>query len=238
MSPLLETRAQPAPAHRRRAVGPALGLHRAARPGAASVSSPIAAAAARPASMSPGSSQSRSRLARLPQTPARQSACSSMRTDSALASSREPCRCAAETLLRQAEQVLHVVADLVRDHVGAREVARRAEALLELLEERRGRGTPANRSGSRRVQPPIEPCRTPTAPRPRTTPGEVARSGAPFSAKTSPQTSSVEPSTTAAKRPRLVASARPSGPAAPRSDPRRRPRRPARSRAPGADRRR
>jgi hypothetical protein len=38
-------------------------------------------------------------------------------------------------LLVDAEQVLHVMADLVRDHVGLREVARRAEAPLELVVE-------------------------------------------------------------------------------------------------------
>ena len=39
------------------------------------------------------------------------------------------------TFSRDAEQVLHVVADLVRDHVRLREIARRAEAPLELVEE-------------------------------------------------------------------------------------------------------
>ena len=37
---------------------------------------------------------------------------------------------------RDAEQRLDVMTDLVRDHVGLREVARRAEALVELAEER------------------------------------------------------------------------------------------------------
>src|SRR5215475_1596581 len=39
-------------------------------------------------------------------------------------------------LLRDAELVLHVVADLVRDHVGARELPRRPESAGQLLEER------------------------------------------------------------------------------------------------------
>ncbi len=39
-------------------------------------------------------------------------------------------------LARDTEQVLHVMADLVGDHVGLRELARRMEALGELVEER------------------------------------------------------------------------------------------------------
>jgi len=38
-------------------------------------------------------------------------------------------------LLRDPQLVLNVVADLVRDHVGARELARRPEPLREVLEE-------------------------------------------------------------------------------------------------------
>jgi hypothetical protein len=40
-------------------------------------------------------------------------------------------------LLGSADQGLHVVADLVRDHVGLREVAGRAEALRQVIEEGR-----------------------------------------------------------------------------------------------------
>ena len=38
-------------------------------------------------------------------------------------------------LVGDAEQRLHVMADLVRDHVGLREIARRVEALLQLVVE-------------------------------------------------------------------------------------------------------
>ena len=64
-----------------------------------------------------------------------QSACSSSRTDSSFASSPDcPC-CGAVHLVADAEQVLHVVADLVGEHVGLREVAGGAEAARELAEE-------------------------------------------------------------------------------------------------------
>ena len=51
-------------------------------------------------------------------------------------------------------QVLHVMADLVRDNVRLREIARRAEAVVQLLEKRRVEvelpvGRAVERSGSR-----------------------------------------------------------------------------------------
>ena len=65
-----------------------------------------------------------------PQTPAKQSACSSSRTESAFALVGPLLLRAPRSALGDAEEVLHVVADLVRDHVGLREVAGRAEASL------------------------------------------------------------------------------------------------------------
>ena len=38
-------------------------------------------------------------------------------------------------LVEDAKDLLHVMADLVRDDIGLGEIARRAEALLELVEE-------------------------------------------------------------------------------------------------------
>ena len=97
------------------------------------------------------------------QTPAKQSAWSSRRTESSLRSDRVVACDSRCTAAFDAEQVLHVVPELVGDHVGLREVARRAEPAVELAEEPeievhepvggavertgRGRGDPAARVG-------------------------------------------------------------------------------------------
>jgi hypothetical protein len=59
-----------------------------------------------------------------------------MRTDSALACFSEPDSCSWRDLVGDAGERLHVVADLVRDHVGLREFAADVEALLHQAEER------------------------------------------------------------------------------------------------------
>ena len=64
------------------------------------------------------------------------------------------------TFSRRAEQVLHVVADLVRDHVGLREVARRAEARARAPGRTTGRCRPSGRAGSRTAPSPPRPCRS------------------------------------------------------------------------------
>ena len=51
--------------------------------------------------------------------------------------------------VRDAEQVLHVMADLMRDDVGLREIAGRAEALAGASGRRRGRCKRADRPGNR-----------------------------------------------------------------------------------------
>ena len=100
------------------------------------VSSPIWAAALSAASMSPGSRrQPCSFCERAAQTPAKQSACSSTRTLTALACASPPRPPQRLDLVHDAELVLDVVADLVGDHVGLRELSRRAELLLEHLVE-------------------------------------------------------------------------------------------------------
>ena len=102
-------------------------------------SSPTALAAARPSSTSPCSIMSGwvSWVSRA-QTPAKQSACSSIITDSRLASPRGSL---AELghLARDAEQGLHVMADLVRNHIGLGEVAGRTELLVESSKNERSR---------------------------------------------------------------------------------------------------
>ena len=60
-------------------------------------------------------------------------------------------------------QRLDVMPDLVGDDVGLREVAGRAEALVEIAEERRDRDTPSGRRGSRTAPSPTGRRRTPTA---------------------------------------------------------------------------
>ena len=62
-------------------------------------------------------------------------------------------------LAGDAEQVLHVVADLVRDHVGLREVARRAQARAAACRRSRGRCRPSGRPGSRTAPSPPGRCR-------------------------------------------------------------------------------
>ena len=68
------------------------------------------------------------------QMPAKQSACSSVlhRDRVGLGLADRCWRCARR---QDAEHVLHVVADLVREHVGLREIAGRAEALAQLVVE-------------------------------------------------------------------------------------------------------
>ena len=84
------------------------------------------------ASTSPGSTDFQRWLERLAQTPARQSACNSTRTWMRFAAALLPAALLRVLRLRQdAEQVLHVVADLVRDHIGLGEFAGLAAAALE-----------------------------------------------------------------------------------------------------------
>ena len=71
----------------------------------------------------------------MPQTPAKQSAWSSRRTEISFARSRSP-RCCGARALVDAGEVLDVVADLVREHVGLREVAGCAEARAQIAVER------------------------------------------------------------------------------------------------------
>ena len=74
--------------------------------------------------MSPGSSrQPFAFCERAAQTPAKQSACSSTRTLSAFACASPPRAAQRVDLVHDAELVLHVVADLVGDDVGLRELA-------------------------------------------------------------------------------------------------------------------
>ncbi len=96
-------------------------------------SSPTEPAAVSPSSRSPCSSSPRSNV-ECAHTPARQSACSSVRTESALRWSGFS-RGRVVDLLGDAGERLHVVAVLVRDHVRLGEVAGRLEALGELAEE-------------------------------------------------------------------------------------------------------
>ena len=77
-----------------------------------------------------------------------------------------PPAAAAPHLVVDAEQVLHVVADLVRDDVGLGEVAGRAEAPFQLVVEAEVDVDLAGRAGSRTAPPPTGRCRRPTAPRP------------------------------------------------------------------------
>ncbi len=72
------------------------------------------------------------------QTPARQSAINSTRTDRLFASALLPAACCALLHARQdAEQILDVMSDLVRDHISVGEFAAAAEIALHLTEERR-----------------------------------------------------------------------------------------------------
>ena len=87
------------------------------------------------------------------QTPAKQSACSSSRTESWFASTSLDALPQLVHLVGYAEQVLHVVADLVRDDVGAREIAFGAELGIELVEESRGRCRASRPAGSRTARP-------------------------------------------------------------------------------------
>ena len=120
----VETAAQPAHAIRRRAVRERFRNDLAARhplqPVVADGGGRVQALPRRrPASSSralPGRS--------VPTTPAKQSACSSSRTDSALRLSLAGARSRRAEPFGDAEQVLDVMADFVRDDVGLREIAR------------------------------------------------------------------------------------------------------------------
>ena len=70
-----------------------------------------------------------------PQTPAKQSACSSRSTESGFCSPSS-CDASVPHPLLDAEQLLHVMAELMRDHVGLREIAGVAAEVLQLLPER------------------------------------------------------------------------------------------------------
>ncbi len=96
-----------------------------------------------------------------------------------------------------AEQILHVVPDFMRHHVGLGEVAGGAEAAIEFAEEREGRDTPSDRPGNRTGPSPPRRCRRPTARRLRTGPAPARRNLLPAAWKTRPQLSSVSASTTA-----------------------------------------
>ena len=66
-------------------------------------------------------------------------------------------------LVGDAQQVLHVVADLVGDHVGLREIAGRAEARAQRVEEAEVDVDLARRPGSRTAPSPPGPGRRPSA---------------------------------------------------------------------------
>ena len=98
----------------------------------------------------------------------------------------------ASTLPRDAHQVLHVVADLVRDHVGLRELAGRAEAGSSACRRSRGRCRPSGRPGSRTGPSPPGPVpqAVGVAPRKSTQLGRLVGACRP-ARKTSVQTTSV-----------------------------------------------
>jgi hypothetical protein len=73
-------------------------------------------------------------------------------------------------LLERPRQLLHVMADLVRDYVGLGKVPRRAEPSLQIAEEREVEVEPSRRRDSRTAPSPLAPCRTQSAPVPRTGP--------------------------------------------------------------------
>src|SRR5882672_10265889 len=96
-------------------------------------SSPTAAAAFRPCWTSPASSNFRS-LVECPQTPAKQSACNSRRTESWLADRGSPLPSGVDLLL-DAGELLHVMADLVRQNIRFRKFAGSSETLPQFIEE-------------------------------------------------------------------------------------------------------
>src|SRR5262249_14872621 len=108
------------------------------------------------ASTSPGSMKFHVSCEWFAHTPARQSACNSTRTWTWLASALSRLCCA---------QVLHVMADLMGDHVGLRELTglaagvAGAEASLEILKER---GVEINLAVVRAVERPHRGLREPT----------------------------------------------------------------------------
>ena len=104
-------------------------------------------------------------------SPSSRSPSSNTRGPTRRRSSRPAARCAPTARSttagrrRYAEQVLHVVADLVGDHVGLGEVAGGAEAVAAARGRSRGRCTPADRPGSRRARPPTVACPQPVSTR-------------------------------------------------------------------------
>ena len=175
-------------------------------------SSPIAAAAARPSSTSPCSSSWRARSAWCAHTPAKQSAWSSSRTESALRLGLGQALLRLVHLLRDAEQRLHVMADLVGDHVGLREVAGRAEAIAQVAVEVEidvdllvGRAVERTHRRLRRAAGRAHHAA-------RTARASARRSRAPASRNSCVQVSSVSASTTDTKAaPSSVASPAPTG---------------------------
>ena len=131
-------------------------------------SSPTASAAARPSSMSPGSrSPAGLLLTECAHTPARQSACSSrLHRPLVCLRLRAGRLLALAHLVADARQVLHVVADLVGDHVGLGEVAGGAEPVAQLVGRSRGRCTPRRRPGNRRAPLPRSRDRSRCSPGP------------------------------------------------------------------------
>ena len=144
-----EAAGKPAHALLRASVCKGFRRYRTRPPVAADRSSPIALAAFRPSSMSPASSSCRDRSALCAQMPAKQSAWSSCRTDSALASAWLARLRAAMIALGNAQQRLHMMPDLMCDDVRLREIARRAEPVLQLLDRRSDRCTPCDRPDSK-----------------------------------------------------------------------------------------
>ena len=102
-------------------------------------------------------------------TPARQSACSSMRTDRALPALGFR-RCACRHLGFHAEDLLHVMADLMGNHVGLRKIRRVRQSGATIPRRTRGRYTPSRRPDSRTARWRSPPCRTPTGSRRGTAP--------------------------------------------------------------------
>ena len=118
---------------RRWALVPWVKLSGTTGPGPArcSASSPILAAAFMADSMSPCSSNLSRFCAWLAQTPAKQSACNSSRTLRALYWLWLTLRAHLLHLGADAQQVLHVVAHLVGDHIGLGKFAGRAQLVLQ-----------------------------------------------------------------------------------------------------------
>ena len=138
-----------------------------------SVSSPICAAALSASSTSPCSG-SGARAAR--GAPTRRRNNRPAVPCAPTAHSPEPRRCGracASTFSVMPSQVLHVVSHLVGDHVGLREVARRAQARAHAFRRTADRCRPCGRPGNKTAPSPPGQCRTRSAWRRETAPASA-----------------------------------------------------------------